>query len=78
MSDVYVHLTGVQETTNIKKSEPINLSIFSLNGKLVKTEILHGILSELNTQNLADGLYLIRLNFENRVVYKKLVVTYYD
>ena len=57
---------GTEEGTIINR-----VSIFDISGSLVKAE--NGFREKINVSELPKGIYMIKIELDNRVIVKKLV-----
>lgn len=62
-----VYPNPVSDVLNIEVSngEATSISIFGLDGKLVKTELLSGVKNSINVENLNSGMYLYTITTKN-------------
>lgn len=49
------------------------VTIFSFDGKVVTTRVLHDSANTIDLSNLINGIYLLKLEYSNTVIYKKLI-----
>jgi hypothetical protein len=61
-----------QETLNSN----LEVSILNVQGQILKTVEFENVLSQvqLNTENLASGIYLISMRMDERVITKRVVI----
>jgi hypothetical protein len=50
------------------------IKVFDLSGKEVFTKHINAETTTINTTNFANGVYLVRINYNGNVAHKKLVV----
>ena len=55
------------------KSKPYTMQLIHANGKVVTSEIRDTKVGAIDTKNIPDGIYVLKLQNENNVVYKKIV-----
>jgi Secretion system C-terminal sorting domain/FG-GAP-like repeat len=63
---------------NLKKGEKAIMTVFSYNGILMKIETLLNSFSEIETKDLIDGLYIVRVEYGKQVFHRKLTIFKYD
>ena len=56
------------------QSENVTCGLYDLSGRLLQTEILHSGVNMLSLNNLVPGCYLLRINDDNQIVTKKIIV----
>ena len=49
-----------------------SIQIFDINGRMLKNQYLYKVHSNINAGDLTDGLYLIKILYQDRVYYKKI------
>lgn len=68
---------NVNLSINIKNSQEVNIDVFDITGKTIKSEITQLNAGEntvnLDMNNLVNGIYIIRLTTKNGVVAKRVV-----
>jgi subtilisin-like proprotein convertase family protein len=58
-----------------KDLTPINISLYDLNARQIHTQALnHSIINTINVQNLENGIYFIKIQFEEGLITKKLII----
>lgn len=79
-NDVIVYPNPTDNLVNIKFANPVNqeviIDIQNVQGQIIGTYRFDGIASdvELNTSNLADGVYFLNIQSENTILSKKVVI----
>ncbi len=48
--------------------------LIDIHGSVIQTKMISGKAAFINTQGFTPGIYIIRINLENTVVIKKLVI----
>jgi hypothetical protein len=56
------------------KLQILNLEILNLTGKVIEQYSLRELISKIKTENLRNGIYFVRLNSNNGIVVKKLII----
>ncbi|WP_299184003.1 T9SS type A sorting domain-containing protein [uncultured Aquimarina sp.] len=59
---------------NITSKKGSTISIINANGQIIKTKVGEGEIISFNTQNLAKGLYLIKIKNKKKIITKKLII----
>jgi len=65
-----------KESFQIKseRAKKSKVSIFDYSGKSILTLEEYDFQSKINTSNLSNGIYLVKIDFDNNSVYKKLII----
>jgi hypothetical protein len=67
------------EITNVKKQQNIALHIYSIDGKLISSEIITANQNSINlmpiNENLNSGLYVLKVKSNNFELNKKFIVS---
>ena len=50
------------------------LQIFNVNGQMIDRVILGSTINTINTQNLVDGMYYLRINMDDHMLIQKLMI----
>jgi hypothetical protein len=50
------------------------VNVIDVTGKVVYTEVLNNEASTIETQNLANGIYVIQLKNNGAIAHKKLII----
>lgn len=56
------------------QSDYVSCAMYDLSGRMVQTAILHSGVNVLSLNNLAPGCYLLRINDDNQIVTRKIIV----
>ena len=56
-------------------TENVSVTISDLSGKIVRTLVASNSVTEINTEELSEGLYYVSFLYQNKSVIKKLMVT---
>jgi hypothetical protein len=68
------------EITNVKKQQNIVLDIYSIDGKLISSEIVTANQNSINlmpiNENLNSGLYVLKVKSNNFELNKKFIVSH--
>lgn len=59
--------------TNLPHGE-IQMIVFDINGKVIVSKIVNTETARIDTSNISNGVYLVRINYYGNVAHKKLVV----
>jgi hypothetical protein len=72
---IQVHPNPAKDFVNIQTGvELLSVSVYTLTGELVVNEISSGFSYKLNTSGLVAGLYLLKINTQNGMVSKRLII----
>ncbi len=52
---------------------PFTADLYSINGKKVKSYLIKNALSEINIASLSEGIYFLKIQINNDVLYKKII-----
>ncbi|HWY11453.1 MAG TPA: T9SS type A sorting domain-containing protein [Bacteroidia bacterium] len=58
----------------LQLSDPINMEIYNLQGKKIYQSLITNLKSEIDLQNQAVGIYFIKLQAEEAVLTKKIII----
>jgi endonuclease I/chitodextrinase len=60
-------------TLFIKTNKETSITIYNLLGKAVKKEIISATANKLDISNLSKGVYIVKINIDNKTIAKKLI-----
>ncbi|WP_299184014.1 T9SS type A sorting domain-containing protein [uncultured Aquimarina sp.] len=73
-NEIEVYPNPTVNTVNIVSRKGASISIVNPKGEIVKTKVGQGEITSFDTQDLPKGLYLVKVNENNKIVTKKLII----
>jgi hypothetical protein len=73
-NSILVFPNPVSGLLNIESSNPIEMQLYDLNGKVILQQYISNVGQQIDVSNLPDGIYYLRLNTSNGVEFRKIVV----
>jgi hypothetical protein len=72
--EVYPNPANDEFSIKLNSNSNASVDLLDLNGKIVKSFSFNGTSTKINTANLNDGIYFIRLNNGKNILTKKIIV----
>ena len=74
MNDVVIYQLENQQVLRVKSDFNAKIKIYNLIGQLVKNVVKNNNEISIDTSQLSESVYIIRIESENKIITKKIII----